>query len=161
MNCGLPGLFQAVLAHAQHVAADDFSNFLILIAALHKADGKEWPVGPSDGQARLWLRTQAAHRPKITPCGTSSRNLGNLGRLSGLITGPVGDIRADAHMVDAGGLDDVVDVVKERVDISGVTEETRYACDAGESAGVGNGLEHGVRLTSDVLVQIRGATVTG
>ena len=49
MNRGLPGLFQAVLTHAQHIAANDLADLLILVPALHEADGKEWPVGPGNG----------------------------------------------------------------------------------------------------------------
>ena len=43
-------------------------------------------------------------------------------------------------MVDIGGLDDVINVVEERVDVTRVAEETWDAGDAGESAGVGDGL---------------------
>ena len=78
-----------------------------------------------------------------------------------MVAGHIGDIGADAHVVDIGGLDDVVNMAEKRVDVTRVAEETRDAGDAGESAGVGDGLEHLVRLAANVLVQIRGATMAG
>ena len=64
-------------------------------------------------------------------------------------------------MVDVGDLDDVINVVKEGVDITRVAEKTWDARDAGEAHGVGDGLEDFVRLTADVFVQICRATMAG
>ena len=64
-------------------------------------------------------------------------------------------------MVDVGGLDDVINVVEESVDITWVAEKTWDARDAGESAGVGDGFEDFVRLAADVFVQICRATMAG
>jgi hypothetical protein len=51
--------FYAVATNSQHVAADNFSNFIIFVSALHKANGEKRPVGPGDRKAglRLWAQS--------------------------------------------------------------------------------------------------------
>ena len=91
-----PDSLQRIPADAHHVAADDFPDLVVLVAALDETDGEERPVGPRDGQARLRLRTQAARRPKVAPRRAFARPSRCLGSLGGLVARHIGDIGANA-----------------------------------------------------------------
>src|SRR5262249_39945615 len=147
---------------SQHIFAEDFSDRLVAVPALHQADGEERPVGPGETSLGVRCGLEIVRGPEVLPArGDRARPFGNLGTLSLIVARDVGNIRPDGHMIRAKLFYRVIKVVEERADVARAAKKTGDAADANESAGVTDGFDRFVWLAAEMFVQPGAGRVAG
>lgn len=146
---------------SQNVATDNFSDVLVVVATLDESDGEEWPVGPGDTAGGGLCNGVIVCWPQRAELFALSRSGGKFLVFVGGVLGGVGDIGAERDVVDSDGLDHVVDMIQQRVDVTLSAKESGDAADADVASSGGDRLDDRIGFAADVRVEFPAGGVTG
>ena len=103
----------------EHVAAEDFLDVLVAVAAHHEAEREERPVRPGEAAFGFGRGLEIVARPEVLPARAAGidrraavRPLGNLPALLGIEARNVRDIGADGGVRAAELLHEMIEVIE-------------------------------------------------
>jgi len=119
-----PGLSaEGLAADSEHVQAEQFLDCFVGIATLHEADGYQGPVRPGETVGAWIVAAEGTRRPEGCEPGSAAATVGQWCLGLGDVLRRVGDIGAEADVIDADQLHRIIDVVEQFGDSSLASQE--------------------------------------